>query len=122
MLSMMFRAQREFLKLLPKISPKPDAVIPRDPRESQVLRIVESTLRALRELQWMLELTLRAFREFQMLRIVAHWKSSRARARLLAPSEESLELQLPLEKQPKHDLHSLKLSPEVPSEPMEVSE
>ena len=119
MLSMMFRAQREFLKLLPKISPKPDAVIPRDPRESQVLRIVESTLRALRELQWMLELTLRAFREFQMLRIVAHWKSSRARARLLAPSEESLELQL--EKQPKHDLHSLTLSPEVPSEPMEVS-
>ena len=48
----MFRAQREFLKLLPKISPKPDAVIPRDLRESRVLRIVESPLRALRELQW----------------------------------------------------------------------
>ena len=136
MLSMMLRAQRESLKLLPKLSPKPDVVIPQ--RALREFRYLLSEVpmdgmiyRDLRELQvlWMLELTLRAFREFQVLLTVAHWRSlSRAHARLLAPwtlvppSEESLELQLLLEKQPRHDLHFLKLSPEVLSESMEVSE
>ena len=130
MLSMMLRAQRGSRKLLPKSPPKPDAVIPQ--RALREFRYLSSEVpmdgmicRDLRESQWlwMLELTLRAFREFRVLRIVAHWRSlSRAHARLLAPSEESLELQLLLEKQPRHDLHFLKPSPEVLSESMEVSE
>ena len=124
MLSMMFRAQREARKLLPKSPPKPDAVIPQ--RALREFRYLSSEVpmdgmicRDLREPQWlwMLELSLRDLRELWVLRIV-----SRAHARLLAPSEESLELQLLLEKQPRHDLHSLKPSPEVLSEPMEVSE